>query len=87
MESVIRGMAIYIFLWLVFRISGKRTLVPVVRAGGSDADAVLTAARARVLDIVDRIDRGEFPPKPHDLHICTYCAYPSVCRKDYVGDE
>ena len=67
--------------------SGKRTLVPVVRAGGSDADAVLTAARARVLDIVDRIERGEFPPKPHDLHICTYCAYPSVCRKDYVGDE
>ena len=48
---------------------------------------VLTAARARVLDIVDRIERGEFPPKPHDLHICTYCAYPSVCRKDYVGDE
>lgn len=26
MESVIRGVAIYIFLWLVFRISGKRTL-------------------------------------------------------------
>lgn len=26
MESVIRGMTIYIFLWLIFRISGKRTL-------------------------------------------------------------
>lgn len=26
MESVIRGVTIYIFLWLVFRISGKRTL-------------------------------------------------------------
>lgn len=26
MESVIRGVAIYIFLWLIFRISGKRTL-------------------------------------------------------------
>ena len=26
MESVIRGLAIYIFLWLIFRISGKRTL-------------------------------------------------------------
>lgn len=26
MESVIRGVTIYIFLWLIFRISGKRTL-------------------------------------------------------------
>ena len=26
MESVIRGAAVYAFLWLVFRISGKRTL-------------------------------------------------------------
>ncbi len=26
MESVVRGVAVYIFLWLVFRISGKRTL-------------------------------------------------------------
>lgn len=26
MESVIRGATIYVFLWLIFRISGKRTL-------------------------------------------------------------
>lgn len=26
MESVIRGVTVYLFLWLVFRISGKRTL-------------------------------------------------------------
>lgn len=26
MESVIRGVTIYVFLWLIFRISGKRTL-------------------------------------------------------------
>jgi uncharacterized membrane protein YcaP (DUF421 family) len=26
MESVLRGIAVYVFLWLVFRISGKRTL-------------------------------------------------------------
>lgn len=26
MESVLRGATIYIFLWLIFRISGKRTL-------------------------------------------------------------
>lgn len=26
MESVIRGVTIYVFLWLIFRVSGKRTL-------------------------------------------------------------
>jgi hypothetical protein len=67
--------------------SGKRSLIPVVRAGASDTDAVLTAARDRVFDIVSGIEQGVFPARPHDMHMCTYCAYPSVCRKDYVGDE
>jgi ATP-dependent helicase/nuclease subunit B len=67
--------------------SGKRTVVPVVRAGGSEADAVLGSARSRALDVLDGIGQGLFPPKPHDLHLCLHCAYPSVCRKDYVGDE
>lgn len=67
--------------------TGKRTLVPVVRPGASDTDAVLTGVRTRVLDLVGGIEEGAFPPRPYDLHICSYCAYPSVCRKDYVGDE
>jgi RecB family exonuclease len=67
--------------------SGKRTVVPVVRPGASDTDAVLTGVRTRVLDLVGGIEEGAFPPRPYDLHICSYCAYPSVCRKDYVGDE
>jgi hypothetical protein len=25
--------------------------------------------------------------RPYETRICSYCAYPSVCRKDYVGDE
>jgi len=33
------------------------------------------------------IERGEFPPRPYEPRICSYCAYPSVCRKDYIGDE
>jgi RecB family exonuclease len=67
--------------------SGKRTVVPVVRPGASDTDAVLTGVRTRVLDLVSGIEEGAFPARPYDLHICSYCAYPSVCRKDYVGDE
>jgi RecB family exonuclease len=66
--------------------SGKRPYVPVINAR-NDQDAVLADARARLLDIVDGIERGEFPARPYETRICSYCAYPSVCRKDYVGDE
>ncbi|MSO83153.1 MAG: PD-(D/E)XK nuclease family protein [Acidobacteria bacterium] len=67
--------------------AGKRPLVPVVRPGAADTDAVLASARTRVMDIVDGIGRGEFPPRPYELRICSYCPYSSVCRKDYVGDD
>ena len=64
--------------------SGKRSLVPIIKAGKDDQDSVLADARGRLLDIVSGIERGEFPPRPYELRICSYCAYPSVCRKDYV---
>ena len=67
--------------------TGKRSLVPVVKAGGSDSSEPLAAARARVFDVVDGIAAGIFPPRPHDPMMCRYCAYSAVCRKDYVEDE
>jgi RecB family exonuclease len=67
--------------------SGKRALVPIVKAGAADPSPILNAARARVFDILDAVGRGEFPPRPHDPVICGWCAYSAVCRKDYVGDE
>ena len=66
--------------------SGKRPFVPVITTR-NDRDAVLSDARARLFDIVDGIERGDFPARPYETRICSYCAYPSVCRKDYVGDE
>lgn len=66
--------------------AGKRPLVRVVRSG-SDREAVLEGARARTVGLVDGIEHGVFPPRPHETRMCTYCAYPSVCRKDYVGDD
>jgi hypothetical protein len=56
----------------------------VVKQGAGDADDILSAARARLLQVIDGIGLGEFPPQPHDPVICGYCAYASVCRKDYV---
>lgn len=66
--------------------SGKRSFVPVINRR-NDQDAVLADARARVFDVVDGIEHGEFPARPYETRICSFCAYPSVCRKDYVGDD
>jgi RecB family exonuclease len=67
--------------------SGKRSLATVVKPGAADAEGMLGEARERLFDLVAGIGRGEFPPRPHDPMICRYCAYASVCRKDYVGDD
>jgi ATP-dependent helicase/DNAse subunit B len=67
--------------------TGKRSFVPIVTPGRTDRDDVLESARSRLFEVVDGIGRGEFPVRPYDLMICRYCAFSSVCRKDYVGDE
>ena len=40
----------------------------------------------RLIDAVEGIERGEFPPTPEDVFLCGFCSYGAVCRKDYVGD-
>ena len=47
---------------------------------------VLTDAQQRLVDTVDNIAAGRFPPTPDDVFRCETCTYASVCRKDYVGD-
>ena len=41
----------------------------------------------RLLAVVDAVERGEFPVEPDEPFLCNWCAYPGVCRKDYVGDD
>ena len=66
--------------------TGKRSYVPVIKPG-SAVDEVLNAARERLFAAVDGIERGEFPARPHDPIICTWCAFVAVCRKDYVDHD
>jgi RecB family exonuclease len=66
---------------LYLSFAGKRAVVRVADAGDPE---MLATARERVFGLVDQINAGEFPPRPHDPMICSYCAYSSVCRKDYV---
>jgi RecB family exonuclease len=74
--------------------SGKRSYVPVIKSrsrgsgnAGNASDEVLSAARERLVAAVDGIERGEFPARPYDPIICTWCAFVTVCRKDYVDHE
>src|SRR5258708_29348328 len=50
-------------------------------------ERALAEGQATLLAVVDGIERGEFPVRPDEPFLCSWCAYAGVCRKDYVGDE
>lgn len=67
-------------------ISGRDRTAYTAVIGDKKQTAVHEAQR-RFLSAIDGIERGEFPPQPTEPFFCSYCAYSTVCRKDYVGDE
>jgi RecB family exonuclease len=69
--------------YIAFR--GAKRVTPLFTAR-TDRAQVLADAQDRLVDAVDRIARGEFPPTPEDVFLCDFCSYGAVCRKDYVGD-
>jgi RecB family exonuclease len=69
--------------YLAFK--GPRRVVPLF-GPGQERTEVLASAQQLLVDTVDAIDRGEFPPTPDDVYRCETCSYSGVCRKDYVGD-
>lgn len=69
--------------YLAFK--GPKRVVPLI-SPRDDRSAVLARAEQRLVDTVDAIGRGDFPPCPDDIYRCETCTYASVCRKDYVGD-
>ena len=68
--------------YLAFK--GPKRVVPLFSA--SDRERTLREAQQRLADAIDAIERGEFPPHPHDVYRCETCTFSAVCRTDYVGD-
>jgi RecB family exonuclease len=68
--------------YLAFK--GPRRVVPLFAPGARDK--AVADAQQRLVDAVDAIERGEFPPTPDDVYRCETCTFAAVCRKDYVGD-
>ena len=54
---------------------------------GAAIEALLKDGQARLVAAVEAIERGDFPARPNDQRDCKWCPYPSVCRKEYAGDE
>ena len=52
-----------------------------------DIAAASAEGQRRFLETVDGIEDGRFPVRPAEPYRCAFCDYPTVCRKDYVGDE
>jgi RecB family exonuclease len=73
--------SVYEGAYLAF--TGKRPLVQVLGVG-DDPEPMLTSARERLFEATSGVAQGAFPPRPHDPLLCRTCAYPAVCRKDYV---
>ena len=69
--------------YLAFK--GPKRVSPLFTAR-EDRQETLAKAAARLVETVDAIGRGEFPPTPDDVFRCETCSYAAVCRKDYVGD-
>lgn len=65
---------------------GTDALVPLTKKP-ADLPARVAEAQGQLLDVLDGIGAGHFPPKPAERSLCNYCAYAPVCRKDYVSDE
>jgi RecB family exonuclease len=70
-------------VYLAFK--GPKRVVPLFTTTTGKSD-VLKAASLRLVETVDAITAGHFPPSPTDVFLCETCTFTAVCRKDYVGE-
>ncbi|HET7697936.1 MAG TPA: PD-(D/E)XK nuclease family protein [Vicinamibacterales bacterium] len=66
--------------YIAFKEKTAFVELPNVRKAASEG-------QERLLAVIDAVERGEFPVQPDEPFLCNWCAYPGVCRKDYVGDD
>ena len=59
-----------------------------LRDSGYAVDCVNTGAEAdSATTAVERIEAGEFPPRPKRPAECQWCRYSGVCRKEYLIED
>ena len=55
-----------------------------VASPGEDVGRAMAEGEARVVELVNGIEAGAYPPRPIDRSRCASCAFPTVCRKEDV---
>ena len=71
-------------IYLTFR--GDSPVVPLARTP-QELESKIEEAESRVVEALDAIAAGAFPPRPVRRSLCSHCGYAGVCRKEYVEDE
>lgn len=64
----------------------RQTAGPLAKPG-PETVAAIAARASEFANVIDRIERGEFPPKPLRMSDCSWCRYAGVCRKEYQAEE
>jgi RecB family exonuclease len=62
---------------------GDRAIVKLRPAKGQSLDDVVADAEDRLVDALDRIAQGHFPPMPAKKSFCGPCSFRTVCRLEY----
>lgn len=70
-------------------MEGEPPIRAIRPAKGQTLDDVLRAAEGRLVQALDDIGAGHFPPRPVPRSLCRLCPFDAVCRKAFVeaGDE
>lgn len=68
---------------LYLSFEGERAVAP-LRARGRSLEELVDEAQARMLETLDRIEAGSFPPSPARKSLCNACPYSAVCRLERV---
>jgi hypothetical protein len=63
---------------------GERQPWSPVIAAPEQRDEVVARALRQLVETVDAITRGAFPPRPAERRFCATCGFAAACRKDYV---
>ena len=71
---------------LYLSFEGDKAVVP-LRARGRTTDELIADAHTRMIETLDDIAGGLFPPRPARRSLCGPCPYRTVCRLEYVDAE
>jgi RecB family exonuclease len=63
---------------------GDRAVVPLRPGRGETLESVISDAQDRLIDALERIAEGHFPPQPAKKSLCGPCSYRAVCRLQYI---